>query len=531
MAETWFNFGRDVVDRHAADRPEATALYVMEADGGARRYTFSDLRRLSNQTVASLRAKGVRPGDRILVMLGKDPAFWPTMVGLLKLGAVPVPGTTQLTPRDVAYRRTMADARGAIVQAPVAARLSADDPFPTPVKLAVGAGAPGDWSGWNPFDLREGSEDDGEPTRRTDPALLYFTSGTTGRQKMVLHNHAYPEAHRITAEWWIGLRPDDLHWNVADTGWAKAAWSSLFGPWMVGAGIAVDPLTGKFAAQDCLGLLQRHPITSLCAPPTVYRLLVQEDCTSLRQRPLSSTVSAGEPLNPEVIAAFDAMTGLTIRDGYGQTETVLLVGNAPGAPVRPGSMGKPAPAFRMAVIDGEGRELVGEEGDIALDVSRRPPGLFEEYLGDPEGTAGRYVKNWYITGDRAVQDDEGYFWFVGRADDVIISSGYRIGPFEVESVLIEHPDVVEAAVVSSPDAIRGEVVKAFVVLRAGVEGTPELAAALQRHVQAETAPYKYPRAIEFVSDLPKTVSGKIRRVELREREWNRVRSVPESPDA
>jgi acyl-coenzyme A synthetase/AMP-(fatty) acid ligase len=519
-----FNFGRDVIDRHAAARPEATALYVVDAGGTARRYAFDAMSRISNQCVAWFRARGIGPGDRVLVVLGKHPAFWPTMVGLMKLGAIPVPGTTQLTRRDLEYRKTAANARAAVVIDAVAQRLEREGPFDLPVKLAVGAEPPADWEAFDPYALTVRDDDPGEPTDADAPALLYFTSGTTGYQKMVLHNHAYPEAHRITAEWWIGLTSHDLHWNVADTGWAKAAWSSLFGPWMVGAAVVADPLTGKFSAAECLQVLGQHPVTSLCAPPTVYRMLVQEDLGGLRDRPLRSAVSAGEPLNPEVIAAFSAMTGLTIRDGYGQTETVLLVGNAPGAAIRPGSMGRPAPAFHVAVIDEAGRELVGEEGDIALKVvPDRPPGLFMEYAGDPDGTKARFNGDWYLTGDRAVCDEDGYLWFVGRADDVIISAGYRIGPFEVESVLIEHPDVVEAAVVAAPDPVRGEIVKAFVVLRAGVTGTPELVAELQRHVRETTAPYKYPRAIEFVDELPKTISGKIRRVELRQREWQRPR--------
>jgi acyl-coenzyme A synthetase/AMP-(fatty) acid ligase len=362
-----------------------------------------------------------------------------------------------------------------------------------------------------------------EPTMEDDPCLVYFTSGTTGHPKMVLHNQSYPFAHQITADYWLDLGPQDLHWNVSDTGWAKAAWSSLFGPWMAGSGIVVDPMTGKFLATDLLGILDSHPITSLCAPPTVYRLLVQEDLTPLRSSSLRSLVGAGEPLNPEVIDAVREMTGLTIRDGYGQTETVVLIANPPGLAVKPGSMGKPAPIFEMAVIDPEGHPLsANQEGDIAIKVNPiRPPGLFVEYLGDPEGTLSRFVGDYYLTGDRAYLDLDGYFWFVGRADDVIISSGYRIGPFEVESLLIEHPLVVEAAVVSSPDPIRGEVVKAFVVLKPGVTGDDQLVLALQNHIKAATAPYKYPRRIEFVPELPKTISGKIRRIVLRQKEWAR----------
>lgn len=516
----WSNFGRDAVDAHARHRPDATALYVIGANGQVARYTFEDMRRVSNRCVAALRQAGIEPGHRVLVILGKHPAFWPVMVALLKLGAVPMPGTTQLTPRDVDYRVNASHAQAAILLDESARRVSPTTQSALSLKLAIGGDPPQGWESFDPYTLDGTADDDGNPTRPDDPALIYFTSGTTGHPKMVLHNHRYPGAHRITAEYWIGLTDQDLHWNFSDTGWAKAAWSSLFGPWMVGAGIVVDPLTGKFEPREFLSLLSRHPITSLCAPPTVYRLLVQEDLQQYSWSTLRSTVGAGEPLNPEVIAAFQRMTGLTIRDGYGQTETVLLVGNAPQAPIKPGSMGKPAPDFTIAVIDHQGRPITDQEGDIALRVQpERPPGLFVEYLGDPDGTQSRYVHDWYITGDRAIMDSDGYLWFVGRADDVIISAGYRIGPFEVESALIEHPDVVEAAVVSSPDPVRGQVVKAFVVLRPGVKGTDELVRDLQDHVQRATAPYKYPRKIEFVRDLPKTISGKIRRVELREREW------------
>jgi acetyl-CoA synthetase/medium-chain acyl-CoA synthetase len=356
--------------------------------------------------------------------------------------------------------------------------------------------------------------------------MIYFTSGTVGYPKMVLHTHAsYPLGHTITGKYWLDLGPDDLHWNVADTGWAKAAWSSLFGPWTMGAAVFAVDARGKFHASETLELLARHPVTTFCAPPTVYRTLVLEDLSAYRFPHLRHATSAGEPLNPEVIETWHAATGLTICDGYGQTETVLLCGNFPWLVVRAGSMGKPSPGFDLAVVDDAGQPLgPGREGDIAVRVSpERPLGLFAEYWNDPEATRACVRGDWYVTGDRGVVDENGYFWFVGRADDVIVSAGYRIGPFEVESALVEHPAVAEAAVVASPDPIRGEIVKAFVVLAPGFEGSPALAAELQEHVKATTAPYKYPREVEFVADLPKTVSGKIRRVELREREHDRHR--------
>ncbi|GIX49774.1 MAG: hypothetical protein KatS3mg131_3985 [Candidatus Tectimicrobiota bacterium] len=359
-------------------------------------------------------------------------------------------------------------------------------------------------------------------TRSDDPALVYFTSGTTGGPKMVLHTQAsYPFAHFITGKYWLDLGPADLMWNLSDTGWAKAAYSSLFGPWRLGAAVFVQQGSGRFDAQETLRLLEQYPITVFCAPPTAYRMLVLEDLRRYRFAALRHCVGAGEPLNPEVIEAWKAGTGLTIYDGYGQTETVILVANYPCVPVKPGSMGKPLPGFEVAVIDAErGVELPpGQEGEIAVRVKpQRPVGLFREYWKNPEATAKAFRGDWYLTGDRGVRDAEGYFWFVGRADDVIISAGYRIGPFEVESALLEHEAVAESAVVASPDEMRGAIVKAFVVLAPGYRPSEALVTALQEHVKRLTAPYKYPREIEFVDELPKTISGKIRRVELRQRE-------------
>ncbi len=518
-AELW-DFGHDVLDWWAMSAPDQTALYVLTGRDDCIRHSFAQVADVSNQVGRWLSEHGMRRGDRVLVVLGKDPAFWPIMMGLLKIGAIPMPGTVQLTTGDLWYRLSAAEADSAIVLPETAARIDARAERFLKTTIVVGGSQEG-WTRLDPWDLPAGSVPLPRVVAPTDPALIYFTSGTTNYPKMVLHDHRYPFSHHITAGYWIGLQPDDLHWNVADTGWAKAAWSSLFGPWTKGAGIVVDDLTGKFVARDLLDRLAVHPVTSLCAPPTVYRLLVQEPLETLRERPLRSLVAAGEPLNPEVIETVSKATGLTIRDGYGQTETVLLVGNAPGAAVRPGSMGKPAPAFDMAVVDHEGHPLPpGQEGDIAVRFRPvRPPGLFLEYVGEAEGTASRFVGDYYITGDRGIRDEDGYFWFVARADDVIISAGYRIGPFEVESALVEHPAVVEAAVVSSPDPIRGEVVKAFVVLREGVVGDERLVEEVQDHVKSVTAPYKYPRRIEFVTELPKTISGKIRRNELRAREW------------
>jgi acyl-coenzyme A synthetase/AMP-(fatty) acid ligase len=361
-----------------------------------------------------------------------------------------------------------------------------------------------------------------EKTRSDDTMLLYFTSGTVSYPKMVLHTQAsYAIGHRITATFWQDLKPTDLHWTVTDTGWAKAAWGSLFGQWTNGACVFNHASRGKFDAKLTLRLIETVGVTTFCAPPTAYRMFAQLD---LKQYDLSSIrhcMSAGEPLNPEIIRVWEEATGSKIYDGYGQTETVNLTANFRCKPVKVGSMGLPTPGFDVRVLDEDGNEAPdGEEGYVAVRVRPdRPVGLFKEYWKKPEETASVFQGDWYYTGDKAYRDEDGYFWFVGRADDVILSSGYRIGPFEVESALIEHPAVMEAAVIAAPDEVRGEIVKAFIILADDFEPSDELVRELQDHVKTVTAPYKYPRAIEFVKELPKTISGKIRRGELKKKAW------------
>jgi acyl-coenzyme A synthetase/AMP-(fatty) acid ligase len=352
--------------------------------------------------------------------------------------------------------------------------------------------------------------------------LCYFTSGTTGYPKMAIQTQGYGLAHYITGHYWLDLNPGDLHWNLSDTGWAKAAWSSYFAPLNCGATLFIHH-SEVFDPKRTLDLLAQYPVTTFCGAPTIYRMLVLQDLSAYRFPHLRHVVGAGEPLNPEVIETWQKATGLIIRDGYGQTESILLCASFPCLSPRYGSMGRPSPGIDLAVIDDDGGVLPpGREGDVAVRVEPQwPPGLFKEYRGDAERTQRCFRHGWYLTGDRAYVDEDGYFWFVGRADDVINSAGYRIGPFEVESALLEHPSVAESAVVSSPDEMRGEVVKAFVVLKPGLRGDEALVKALQEHVKTVTAPYKYPRKVEFVESLPKTVSGKIRRIELRDREWKK----------
>jgi acetyl-CoA synthetase/medium-chain acyl-CoA synthetase len=443
----------------------------------------------------------------------------------MKIGAVSMPGTTLLTPKDVAYRIQSGEAVAVITDEEGAAKVEqvADECPALRLKILLGAEREG-WVNYTRAVASAMSTLKREPTRGDAPMMIYFTSGTVGYPKMVLHTHvSYPIGHIVTGKYWLDMKPTDLHWNLSDTGWAKAAYSNLFGPWIMGAAMFTFDGRGRFDARQTLELLERYPISTFCAPPTAYRLLVLENLRQYRLAALRHCIGAGEPLNPEVIEAWQRGTGQTIRDGYGQTETVILVANFPPMPVKPGSMGKPSPGFIVGVVDDDGRDVPpGTEGDIAVKLTpRRPVGMFKEYWCNPEATSNCIRGDWYITGDRAIKDEEGYFWFVGRADDVIISAGYRIGPFEVESALVEHPAVAEAAVVASPDQIRGDIVKAFVILAPGHQPSEPLKQDLQEHVKRVTAPYKYPREIEFAPELPKTISGKIRRVELRQREVDR----------
>jgi acyl-coenzyme A synthetase/AMP-(fatty) acid ligase len=519
-----YNFAFDVVDRWGEDAEKLAMLWVNER-GDEKRLTFGDFTARSNQVANALRTLGLRKGDRILIMLPRVPEWWEAVLGMMKIGAISMPGTTLLTPKDVAYRIQSAEAAAVITDEEGAFKVEqvADDCPTLRLKILLGPEREG-WVNYTRAVASAMANLTREPTRGDEPMMIYFTSGTVGYPKMVLHTHAsYPIGHIVTGKYWLDLKPTDLHWNLSDTGWAKAAYSNLFGPWIMGAAMFTFDGRGRFDARQTLELLERYPISTFCAPPTAYRLLVLEDLSRYRLSALRHCTGAGEPLNPEVIEAWQRGTGQTIRDGYGQTETVILVANFPPLPVKAGSMGKPSPGFTVSIVDDDGREVpAGTEGDIAVKLApTRPVGIFSEYWRNPEATGNCIRGEWYITGDRAIKDEDGYFWFVGRADDVIISAGYRIGPFEVESALIEHPAVAEAAVVASPDEIRGEVVKAFVILAPGHQPSEQLVQDLQEHVKRVTAPYKYPREVEFSAELPKTISGKIRRVELRQRERDR----------
>ncbi|NOX68660.1 MAG: AMP-binding protein [Gammaproteobacteria bacterium] len=517
-----FNFARDVIDQWAAKDAAKTAMLWIDDHGNEERISFSDISVASCRAAGFLESAGVKRGDTVIILLGRQVAWWVLTTACIRLGAVVSPGTTQLSSKDIAYRVNATDATCVVTEASCIEKVNeveGDCPSLT-ARIIVD----GEADGWLNYaaGLRDASEEFvAADTDANEDSLCYFTSGTTGYPKMCIQNHAYGTGHVTTGKFWLDLKEDDLHWNISDTGWAKAAWSSYFGPWLCGAALFVHH-SAAFDPDASLAMFKRYPITTFCGAPTIYRLFVQKDLSVLEGTQLRHCVGAGEPLNPEVIERWREATGLVIRDGYGQTESVILCGNMPMIEPRFGSMGKPMPGIDLAVIDDEGNSLPpNEEGDIAVRVvPERPIGLFKEYKNEPEKTAACFRGDWYITGDRATVDEDGYFWFVSRADDVILSAGYRIGPFEVESALLEHSAVVESAVVGSPHEERGEVVKAFIVLASGEEASDELVSELQNHVKKVTAPYKYPRRIEFVDELPKTVSGKIRRVELRERELN-----------
>ena len=513
-----YNFVRDVLDHWQPSKP---ALLRVDDDGVEITRTFGEISVASKRLCNVLTDAGVKAGDTVIVMLPRVLPWWETFTAVLRMGAVISPGTVQLSEKDLEYRINAANATCVVTDRANAAKVDAVlDRCPPLLARVVTDGQRDGWIDYGEAVAAASPDFETVDTGADDDAICYFTSGTTGYPKLCIHTHSYAIGHRITGEMWLDLKPEDLHWNLCDTGWGKAAYSSYFGPWLCGTTLFIHHSSG-FNPRQTLELLEKYPVTTFCGAPTIYRMLVLEDLSRYCFDTLRHCAGAGEPLNPEIIETWKKATGLTIRDGYGQTESVILCASFPCIEPRPGSMGKPAPGIDLQVIDDAGAIVAADqEGDIAMRIRPQPPqGFFREYRNDPERTAATRRGDWYVTGDRAYRDEDGYFWFVSRADDVILSAGYRIGPFEVESALIEHPAVAESAVVSSPDATRGEVVKAFVVLAPGYQASEELKRELQDHVKQVTAPYKYPRQLEFTTALPKTVSGKIRRVELREREW------------
>ena len=518
-----FNFGYDVVDAWAAEEPNKKALLWTNDKGECRQYTFADLKQYTDRTASYFQSLGIGKGDMVMLILKRRVEFWFSIVALHKLGAVVIPATHLLTKKDIVYRCQAATIKmivcagekvitdhvmAAMPESPSVERLVSVGPEVPEGFLDFQQGM----AGAAPFVKPE------HPNTNDDISLMYFTSGTTGEPKMVAHDFTYPLGHIVTGALWHNLHRDSLHLTIADTGWGKAVWGKLYGQWIAGANVFVYDHE-KFTPADILQKIQDYHVTSLCAPPTIFRFLIHEDLTKYNLSSLEYCTIAGEALNPAVFETFKQLTGIRLMEGFGQTETTLTVGTMPWMEPKPGSMGLPNPQYEVDLIDCDGRSVeAGEQGQIVIRTDKgKPLGLFKEYYRDAARTAEAWHDGIYYTGDVAWKDEDGYLWFVGRADDVIKSSGYRIGPFEVESALMTHPAVVECAITGVPDEIRGQVVKATIVLskaykeRAGEELVKEL----QNHVKKVTAPYKYPRVVEFVDELPKTISGKIRRVEIR----------------
>ncbi len=540
-----FSMAFDVVDAWAAEAPDKEALLWCNDFDDEVRLTWSGLSRLSARYASALETYGLQRGDVVMFTLKRRWQFWPLAIACMRLGCPFIPATHLLTAKDVAYRCNAADVRMivSVSDSEVLHHIDAALPDCRTVRaravvrcganaqaalVAAGLVAPALPDGWIDFDgaALAVSEPDADrwlsldrATRPggTDTMLLYFTSGTTGMPKMVLHDYNHALGHIITARYWQQVAPDDIHISVSDTGWAKCGWGKFYGQWIVGVDNFIYDME-KFEPKKLLEKLARYHVTTFCAPPTVYRFLIQEDFTGYDLTSLRRCLTAGEPLQPEVFQRWKSLTGLPITEGFGQTEGVVLCANYEGFPIRPGSMGKPSALYNIDLVNDEGVPVPpGTEGNLViLGLDKQvPPGLFREYYRDPATTRSVWHDGMYFTGDVAYKDEAGYYWYVGRSDDVIKCSGYRIGPFEVESALQEHPSVLECAVTAAPDPVRGQVVKATIVLARGYEPSDELVKELQEYVKKTTAPYKYPRIVEFVKDLPKTISGKIMRKEIR----------------
>lgn len=518
-----FNFGYDIVDAWAAEEPGRRALTWTNPAGEEHNYTFADMKEMSDRTASFLSSLGIGRGDRVMLMMKRRRQWWPTMVAITKLGATAVPATHLLTAADIEYRCNKAGIKAIIAAGDsiITRHVSEAMPHCPTVNILVSTG-PSVPLGWRDLDKEaEKAAPFVRPekvNKNDDISLIYFTSGTTGEPKMVAHDFTYPLGHIITARCWHDLKGTDRHLTIADTGWGKAVWGKLYGQWITGSDVFVYDYD-KFVPADILNILSKYRITTFCAPPTIFRFLIREDVRAYDLSSLRHCTIAGEALNPSVFEEWKRLTGISLKEGFGQTETTLTVATYPWVEPRPGSMGVRGPQYDIDLVDSDGNPVEdGEEGEIIIHIDRkRPVGLFKCYLDDPQETSKAMRDGVYHTGDVACRDKDGYYWFVGRIDDVIKSSGYRIGPFEVENALMSHPAVVECAVTGVPDDIRGQVVKATIVLaKEWHDRNPEqLAREIQDHVKQTTAPYKYPRVVEFVESLPKTISGKIRRVALR----------------
>ncbi|WP_043600400.1 AMP-binding protein [Solidesulfovibrio magneticus] len=523
-----YNFAFDFLDAEAAQDPTRPAMIHIGPDGTRRDLDLAYFSKESARMANAFKAAGLAKGDKVMIILYRRVEWWVTMLALHKLGAVPVPSPNLLTPHDIDFRVNYAGIKAVVAEDSVVDRVEAARAACPTLTVCVQVGASPLPAGWLDYEtIRAAAAEDFPRTAEApggdDSLLIFFSSGTTGMPKMVEHSHAYPLGHLTTGVYWHNLEPGDVHLTLADTGWGKAVWGKFYGQWMAGATVFTWDFRGKFVPSELLDVMTAHKVTSFCAPPTVYRFLIREDLKKYDLSALRYCTTAGELLNDGVFRAWKEITGLSIYEGYGQTETCLQLATFPCMTPKPGSIGRPTPGWNVVILDEEGKPCpAGVEGEICLKLEDgKNLGLFTGYLQEPAKTASVMVDGYYHTGDKAWMDEDGYFWFLGRTDDLIKSSGYRIGPFEVESALITHKAVVEAAVTGVPDPVRGQAVKATVVLAPGYTGSPELAKELQEHVKKETAPYKYPRIIDFVAELPKTISGKIKRAEIRAKDESR----------
>lgn len=524
-----FNFAYDVVDEMAAATPGRTAMVWCDDKGAEATFTFSQMKYYSDKAANFFRNLGIKKGDPVMLILKRRYEFWFCLLGLHKLGAICIPATHLLTPKDIVYRCNAADIKMLVSVTDDIVINHVEQAMPKSPSLVLKALVGDKRPGWLDFteEMEKASDKFIRPTGdaaavNSDILLLYFTSGTTGMPKMVQHNFTYPLGHILTAKYWQHVSDGGLHLTVADTGWAKAMWGKIYGQWISGTAVFVYDYD-KFVPKNLLDVIVKHKVTSFCAPPTIYRFFIKEDLTKFDLSSLKHCSIAGEPLNPEVYNQFLNATGMKLMEGYGQTELTVTVATYPWMEPKPGSMGKPAPGYDIDLLDDNGDSCdVGVEGQLVVRTDKRKPfGMFDGYYRDSELTNKVWHDGIYYTGDMAWRDEDGYYWFVGRADDLIKSSGYRIGPFEVESALVEHPAVLECAITAVPDPDRGQIVKATVVLAKNYVPGDSLVKELQEHVKKVTAPYKYPRIIEFVTELPKTISGKIRRVEIRENDTDK----------
>lgn len=524
-----FNFAFDVVDEYAKTDPEKKAIVWSDETGEERVFTFADVKHYSNKTANYFKSLGIKKGDPVMLILKRRYEFWFCILALHRLGAIGIPATHLLTKSDIEYRNNAASIKMIVSTYDEEVIKNVDDAHADSPTLKTKVCLFGKCEGWHTFhdefeefsDVFErptGSED----TTIKDTMLIYFTSGTTGMPKMVQHNFSYPLGHIVTAKYWQNVEDNGLHFTFSDTGWAKAVWGKIYGQWICGSAVFVYDFNHRFDPTELMHMIEKYKITTFCAPPTIYRFFIRADLRAIDFSSLNYCVVAGEPLNPEVFKQFYDATGLRLMEGFGQTEMTVAIATLPWIKAKPGSMGRPVAGYDVELHDENGNVCdAGEEGQIVIRTDRiRPVGLFDGYYRDEALTHSVWHDDVYYTGDMAWQDEDGYYWFVGRADDVIKSSGYRIGPFEVESALLEHPAVLECAITAVPDEMRGQIVKATVVTTKGYTPSDDLVTILQDHVKHVTAPYKYPRVIEFVEELPKTISGKIRRVEIRDKDQN-----------